>query len=92
MQLFDRHFPDDLADRCKLFSGRVNLTDAVKDSLQRLFEIECDYRSLKLKYKDKSADYEDLFRLFDDMIELEKRKQKVFEQLKQPDRFRLHGD
>ena len=39
MNLIDRNFPDELGERAKNFSGRVNLTDAVKDSLQRLLKL-----------------------------------------------------
>lgn len=38
MNLLDRNFPDELAERCKSFTGRACMTDAVKDSLFKGFE------------------------------------------------------
>ena len=92
MNLLDRSFPDELAERCKEYSGIVTTTGAVKESLQKLFEVERNHRALNLKYKDLEADYNDLLRLFEDSQSLEQRRAKLLKDLKQPGRFRLHGE
>ena len=62
MNLIDNNFPEELLERCKSFSGQVTATKAVRESLQRLFEIEREFRSLKLKYDDLQADFDDIRR------------------------------
>lgn len=76
----DTKFPDELMERCKVFSGEVTGTRAVRVSLQRLFELEQKYRSLKLKYKDLQSDFDELYRAV-----------RVLRNF-QAGKFRLHGD
>lgn len=92
MNLLDRNFPDELAERCSSYTGIPTTTGAVKESLQRLFEIERQYRSLKLKYKDLEADLQDAVKVLEDSQKVQNRRDQLLKELKQPNRFRLHGE
>lgn len=92
MNLLDRNFPDELAERCSAYTGIPTLTGSVKESLQRLFEIERQYRSLKLKYKDLEADFQDVVKVLEDSQKVQNRRDQLLKELKQPNRFRLHGE
>jgi len=92
MVLHDTNFPADLMDRCKEFSGKATGTNAVKETLYRLFAVHQNYRELSLKFKDLEADFDDLRRLLADEVILQERKKKLLAQLAQDNRFRLHGE
>lgn len=79
MNFSDQHFSDDLMERCKSVSGEVTGTRAVRSTLQKFFEMEQEYRALKLKYNDLEADFNELFRALETLRKFEAGK------------FRLHS-
>lgn len=91
MNLIDNNFPEELLERCKTFSGQSTGTKAVRESLQRLFEIEREFRSLKLKYEDLQADFMDLRRHLEQKAKILADEEKLLKQFREPNRFRLHG-
>lgn len=91
MNLIDNNFPEELLERCKTFSGQSTGTKAVRESLQRLFEIEREFRSLKLKYEDLQADFDDIRRHLEQKAKILAAEEKLLKQFREPNRFRLHG-
>ena len=91
MNLIDNNFPEELLERCKSFSGQVTATKAVRESLQRLFEIEREFRSMKLKYDDLQADFDDIRRHLEQKAKILAAEEKLLKQFREPNRFRLRG-
>lgn len=92
MNLFDRNFPDELIERCKEFSGKPTATNAVKETLYKLFEYCERYRELKVQSQTTESRLRDLLRSLEQMEQAEAKYREVLKRVKDPNAFYLVGD
>lgn len=90
--LLIRDFPPELAEKCLSSTGEKVLTRAVLACLYKYFELQHDYKRVRLHSQDLQSDIDQIISYFKFEAEVSKKRTEVLKLITDPDRFYLHGD